>query len=169
MPIKLNNVAFNDGGTAKYNNTALGAIKYGNTQVWRKANQLWPGKTWSLYGDGGPYISGNTIYVVTNNGSYAHAGIEVDLTGWNTLSLTFSAKTTYGYNYLGVFSKPDPSWGTNFVRGYGTGAVGSEGSSFSGTKIYSVADLNGRYYIYGYAYKGSVNESYVYITNVTLT
>ena len=35
MSIKLNNVAFNDGGIAKFNNVSLSAIKYDATQVWQ--------------------------------------------------------------------------------------------------------------------------------------
>lgn len=36
MPIKLNGTTFNNGGTAKYNNTSLMEIKYGSTTVWKK-------------------------------------------------------------------------------------------------------------------------------------
>ena len=37
MSIKLNNVLFDNGGVARYNNVSLRAIKYGATEVWKKA------------------------------------------------------------------------------------------------------------------------------------
>ena len=40
MPIKLNGTTFNNGGTAKYNNTSLKEIKYSSTTVWKAETDL---------------------------------------------------------------------------------------------------------------------------------
>ncbi|MBC5582550.1 hypothetical protein H8S23_13640 [Anaerofilum sp. BX8] len=69
MPIKLNNATFNNGGTAKFNNTSLSAIRYGSTEVWKKQTTLYH------YGDTGSSITGGWTPTVTgtNAGSLASA------------------------------------------------------------------------------------------------
>lgn len=49
MPINLNGTTFNNGGVAKFINTALDSIKHGTTEVWKKMTYFFNGGTVSGY------------------------------------------------------------------------------------------------------------------------
>jgi len=49
VPINLNGTTFNNGGVAKFINTALDSIKHGTTEVWKKMTYFFNGGTVSGY------------------------------------------------------------------------------------------------------------------------
>lgn len=173
MPIKYNNVMFNDGGTAKYNNTSLSAIKYGATQVWLSKFILFNnGQSSSYTGGWSTGASGNgehsasigsTIYTYGrakspdspgNHGAgYIYTKAKIPTSKYKTMTIEYYSDSadgyaTHGVSYIGLVSSP------GYVLNSGGYPIGNYISNFyissmkqsRITKTFNISSLTSDYY-----------------------
>lgn len=115
MSIKLNNVAFNNGGIAKFNNVSLSSIKYGATEVWKKALPILENGV-SYYGDAAIVASDAIVYGMNTNiqGSGWHLQNDgraaaalanpVSFTGYSKLCFQVSSNNVFSSLNLGFIN-----------------------------------------------------------------
>lgn len=181
MPIKIGSGTFNNGGTAKYNTTALNSIKYGITEVWKKMTYFFDGGPISGYSWSTGYnayanmsASGTTIYSNSNSkvGSIAEgtlrcpfnasnfSTIYVNVTTCST-SKSASSDNTSCYVYIGTAAQSTQNLlaSSSYTRG---GKCTS-----TGLKSFDVSGLSGTYYVViggamstGNSYNIVVNQVY---------
>lgn len=180
MALYYNNTNIAATANVFINNQAASQVLFNNALVWKKANQLHPGQSWTFsvnQNDGGSghdakaYLADyNTITLIGGyNGSSAQCVKWVDITQWSTLSFTFSYTSLSYFDFRwGIYN----SWPTNILRAgeVRVTQVGGASGNYAGTHQINVADLSEGVYILVYLYAGSsLAANQVNITNITLT
>lgn len=134
MPINLNNMTFNNGGTAICNNTALSSIKYGSTEVWKKQYVVL-GSDAAVAMDMAPYVcnpsDSSSSWI---NAEYSTNGnVYIGSTGhWTNGSCGWkSTISTVGYNAGAATTAqtvPCSQYSTMVVTTQVTGSAGTDGA-----------------------------------------
>lgn len=160
MPINLNGTTFNNGGVAKFINTALDSIKHGTTEVWKKMTYFFNGGTVSGYS----WIDGFTTYPHMGVGSTIWSDSQNQVSGvaegfkrcafdaslFSTIYVNVttcycpkiaSSDNTAGYVFIGNASQS--------VQNVFAGASYTRGGKISGAGLITldVSALSGTYYV----------------------
>lgn len=165
MPIKLNGVTFNNGGTCKFNGSDVEKIIFQSgstsTTVWEAERLFYPGTTVQHLGvNSGSYGDFYTNVPTGTNNNSTVVYIPVNLTGVNSITITGSFKGGGGNSFAGVWLRSQTKWNDSGYQRYPYYTIGQgssdtwytlmhrvTGGGTSTSVTWDVSSYSGTYYI----------------------
>lgn len=179
MPIILNGITFNNGGSVTLNGQTVKEIKFNTTTVWKAETVLYDGTTLL---SGYTLTKGNNANVnglwyarprYNDTGGWASQGYAVvsfNASNFNSISITYSVNCgTYGWAGVGIRSSS--GFGKDFLYtcALKEASGDSAGGTASGTATFDISNRTGTLYIGCQAYNTQGNTTDAVITRVVLS